>query len=89
MKEYYVVLVNDYASSNYATDFCAKAIIEDVTIEKVRPILVNMCDDWAMSDEDGIELIEEFIPELIEKKSHYSADYELAIKIEKAPFYKF
>jgi hypothetical protein len=89
MKEYYVVLVNDYASSNYTTEFCAKAIIENVTIENIRHILANMCDDWAMDDEEGIELIEEFIPELMEKKFHYSPDYELAIKIEKTPFYKF
>ena len=88
VKEYSVISMNDYGSTNYVTHYVPIAILEDVTKENVAVIMAELADKWCLNDEYGKEFIDECVENLIKNKIYCDEDYEVSFKIETAYLYR-
>ena len=88
IKEYSVISMNDYGSTNYVTDYKPIAILEDTTKETIGVIMAELADEWCLDDEEGKEFINESVENLINNKTYCNDDYEVSFKLETAYLYR-
>ena len=86
-KEYSIISMNDYGSTNYVTDYKPIAILEDTTKETIGVIMAELADEWCLDDEEGREFIDKCVENLIKNKIYCDEDYEVSFKIETAYLY--
>ena len=90
MKEYYVVLVDEYGYSNYPTDYSPIGIIENVSMESIREVIAKyILAELNLDDDEGEEMLNEVVPNLIKNDCYNDVDAEVAFKIVKAPFFDY
>lgn len=87
--EYSIILVNDWGCSNYTTHYSPIAIVEIASENVIKEILTKYFLEEMSYDENDInELLNECVPILATDNKYVSDEFEIAIKIESAKFYK-
>lgn len=90
MKEYYVVLADDYGSSMYSTDYSPIGIIEEFNAKGIREVIAKfILAELNLDDDEGEEMLSDVVTKLIKNGCYNEVDAEIAFKIEKAPFFDY
>ena len=86
----YVLLVNDWSSSNYTTYYETCGIFDNKEDLKdvLLSILTNYFDEWCFDDNEGEEYLNECYEGLMKDCKFIDNDGEIAFKLEHAPYYK-
>ena len=88
MKEYFIVLVDEYGYSNYQTEFYPIGIIEELNEKSVREVLAKyILSELNLDDDEGEEMLSEVVPNLIKSNRYNDVDAEVVFKICHAPFF--
>ena len=82
MKEYYVVLVDEYGYSNNPTEFIPIGIIEKLCEDSVREVIAKfILAELNLDDDEGEEMLSEVVPNLIKNGRYHDVDAEMVFKI--------
>ena len=88
-KEFSVLLMNDWGSSNYTTHFSPIGILESATEEHIREVIIKEClYNWNLDDDEVEDFLNECIPALCGDNEWHSDEYEVAFKLESTFLYE-
>ena len=83
-----VILILDYNARNTETHYTPLAIVDSATEEMIRAVIARwLASETNLSDEDGIEFLNECVPTLYGDNFYQNDYYEVAFKIETAMYY--
>lgn len=89
MKKYFIVLADDYGSSNCWTEFIPIGVIEEKNEDSIRTVLAHyISTELHLDDDEGEEMLAEALPELMKTGRYNDVDAEVMFKICPAPFFK-
>ena len=83
-----VILILDYNERNTQAHYTPLAIVDSADEEMVRAVIAHwLGTETNLSDEDGIEFLNECVPALAGDNFYQDDYYEVAFKIETALYY--
>lgn len=83
-----VILILDYNERNTEAHYIPLAIVDSATEEMIRAVIARwLASETNLSDDDGIEFLNECVPALFGDNFYQNDDYEVAFKIESAYYY--
>lgn len=83
-----VILILDYNERNTEAHYTPLAIVDSATEEMIRAVIARwLASETNLSDDDGIEFLNECVPALFGDNFYQNDDYEVAFKIESAYYY--
>lgn len=83
-----VILILDYNERNTEAHYTPLAIVNSATEEMIRAVIARwLAFETNLSDDDGIEFLNECVPALFGDNFYQNDDYEVAFKIESAYYY--
>ena len=89
MKKYFIVLADDYGSSNCWTEFIPIGVIEENNEDSTRTVLAHyISTELHLDDDEGEEMLAEVLPELMKTGRYNDCDAEVMFKICPAPLFK-
>ena len=89
MKKYFIVLADDYGSSNCWTEFIPIGVIEEKNEDSIRVVLAHyITTELHLDNDECDELIARVLPELMKAGRYNDCDAEVMFKICPAPLFK-
>lgn len=83
-----VILILDYNERNTQPHYTPLAIVDSADEEMIRVVIARwLASETNLSDDDGIEFLNECVPALYGDNFYQDDDYEVAFKIESAMYY--
>lgn len=83
-----VILILDYNERNTEAHYTPLAIVDSATEEMIRAVIARwLASETNLSDDDGIEFMNECVPALYGDNFYQNDYYEVAFKIESATYY--
>ena len=83
-----VILILDYNERNTQPHYTPLAIVDSADEEMIRAVIAHwLGTETNLSDDDGIEFLNECVPALVGDNFYQDDDYEVAFKIETALYY--
>lgn len=83
-----VILILEYNERNTEAHYTPLAIVDSATKEMIRAVIARwLASETNLSDDDGIEFLNECVPALYGDNFYQNDDYEVAFKIESAMYY--
>lgn len=85
----FAILVNDWGSSYYPTEYEVKAVFDDIkdTKEVLLSILSDYFDNWGFVDYDAEEYFNEVFKAFENHESYIDNEGEIGFKFEEIPYY--
>lgn len=89
MKKYFIVLADNYGSSNCWTEFIPIGVIEEKNEDSIREVLVHyITTELHLNNDECDKMIAEVLPELMKTGRYNDVDAEVMFKIYPAPLFK-
>lgn len=83
-----VILILDYNERNTQPHYTPLAIVDSADEEMIRAVIARwLASETNLSDDEGIEFLNECVPALYGDNFYQDDDYEVAFKIESARYY--
>lgn len=83
-----VILILDYNERNTETHYTPLAIVDSATEEMIRAVIARwLASETNLSDDEGIEFLNECVPALYGDNFYQNDHYEVVFKIESAMYY--
>ena len=83
-----VILILDYNERNTQAHYTPLAIVDSADEDMVRAVIARwLASETNLSDDEGIEFLNECVPALYGDNFYQDDDYEVAFKIESAMYY--
>ena len=85
----YAILVNDWGSSNYPTEYEVKAVFDDIkdTKEVLLSVLTDYFDDWCYDDYEAEEYLNCVFEGFEQDRKYIDHEGEIAFKFEEIPYH--
>jgi hypothetical protein len=85
----FAILVNDWGSSNYPTEYEVKAVFDDIkdTKEVLLSVLTDYFDEWCFDDYDAEEYLNDVFKAFENHESFIDHEGEIGFKFEEIPYY--
>lgn len=85
----FAILVNDWGSSNYPTDYEVKAVFDDIkdTKEVLSAILAKYFDDWCPDDYEREEYLNDVFKAFENHQTYTDYEGEVGFKFAEIPYY--
>ena len=85
----FAILVNDWGSSNYPTEYEVKAVFDDIkdTKEVLLSVLTDYFDEWCFDDYEGEEYLNCVFEAFEQNRKYLDIDGEIGFKFEEIPYY--
>ena len=83
-----VILILDYNKRDTEAHYTPFAIVDSATEEMIRVVIARwLASETNLSDDEGIEFLNECVPALYRDKFYQDDDYKVSFKIESAMCY--
>ncbi len=85
----FAILVNDWGSSNYPTEYEVKAVFDDIkdTKEVLLSVLTPYIIDWCDDDMGSEEYLNDVFKAFENHEAYIDHEGEIAFKFEEIPYY--